>query len=258
MADSFTSSNAIDLITTGTDNNTWGNVTNSNWTLVDQSLDGNAPLSVGGGSVTVAVTPSVLSSGRCRVLNFTGSYSGGLVTVPVTINPSNIQKSYWIYNNSANSLILSNGSGSALTIPSEFTSPAFCDGNGNVVGNLSGNNFGVSGITVASVTGGSWTVFQFGNGSGTVTQVAWGSGTGGNGFTIPFPAAFTFSLPNANFSAALSTFNASSGHYMESMTCGVNVSGGSAIINISGTDSAGSSLGSLIATWNGFAWVTGV
>lgn len=145
MPSTYTASNGIEKVGIGEQANTWGQSLNNDLDLIDQSLDGMANIVLTGNTYTLNVSDGSVSNGRCRVILFSGSPSG---TVTVTINPSNITKSYWIVNRTTQSVVLSNGSGTTLTIASNTTAPAFCDGLGNVTGFLSGNNSFSGGITV--------------------------------------------------------------------------------------------------------------
>lgn len=144
MSETYTSSNGLILPGTGTDAGIWGNELNTNFGLIDTAVDGVESIALTTGSYNLNIADGATSNGRYKVVEFTGSPSG---PVAVSVTPVNIQKVYWIVNTTTQSVVLSNGTGSTLTIPTSTTAPAFCDGNGNVIGLLSGNTSVFNGIT---------------------------------------------------------------------------------------------------------------
>ena len=120
----------------GTDAGFWGTELNSNFGFIDTAVDGVEYITLSGGAYNLNIADGAASNGRYKVVIFNGTPGG---PVAVSITPVNIQKVYWIVNESSQSVTLSNGSGSPLTVPANTTAPAFCDGAGNVIGLLSGN-----------------------------------------------------------------------------------------------------------------------
>jgi hypothetical protein len=156
MSETYTSSNSLIKPGIGTDAGFWGNELNLDFDLIDTAIDGVEYITLSGGAYNLNIADGAASNGRYKVVIFNGTPGG---PVAVSITPVNIQKVYWVVNESSQSVTLSNGSGTPLTVPSNTTNPAFCDGAGNVIGLLSGNtqttfngivdtgNLTVSGIT---------------------------------------------------------------------------------------------------------------
>ena len=124
------------LPATGTDSGIWGNELNSNFGFIDTAVDGVEYITLSGGAYNLNIADGAASNGRYKVVIFQGTPGG---PVAVSITPVNIQKVYWIVNESTQSVTLSNGAGSPLTVPANTTAPAFADGAGNVIGLLGGN-----------------------------------------------------------------------------------------------------------------------
>lgn len=156
MPSTFTASNGYEKIGSGEQDNTWGAALDNDMDLIDQSVDGVTKIVLTASSFSLNIQDGVLSDGRCKVIIFQGSPAG---PVAVSITPTNIQKYYWIVNQSSQSVILSNGAGATLSVAATSTAPAFCDGAGNVVGLQAGNN-NFSGIAVSgnATIGGTLTV----------------------------------------------------------------------------------------------------
>ena len=144
MSETYSASNSLIKPGTGTDAGVWGNELNLNFDLLDTAIDGVEYITVTG-SVSLNIANGAASNGRYKVLVFQGSPGGPFA---VTLTPSNVQKVFWLANETTQSLSFSNGAGTPLTVPSNTTNPAFCDGAGNVIGLLSGNTATVfNGVT---------------------------------------------------------------------------------------------------------------
>ena len=145
MAETWTASNGLSKPTTGTDAGTWGLFLNTDLDLLDTAIDGVEYITLTGGAYNLNIADGAASNGRYKVVVFQGTLGG---PVAVSITPVNIQKVYWIANESTQAVTLSNGAGTPLTIPANTTNPAFCDGTGSVIGLLSGNTSTVfNGVT---------------------------------------------------------------------------------------------------------------
>jgi hypothetical protein len=136
MSETWTASNGLSKPQTGTDAGTWGLFLNTDLDLLDTAIDGVEYITLSGGAYNLNIADGSASNGRYKVVIFNGTPGG---PVAVSITPVNIQKVYWIVNESSQAVTLSNGSGTPLTVPASTTAPAFCDGAGNVIGLLSGN-----------------------------------------------------------------------------------------------------------------------
>jgi hypothetical protein len=107
---SYTTDLAIELMVTGTNAGTWGQVTNTNLVLIQQAIAGYQAISIAGGAQTtaLAMTQSAVSTARNAVLKLTGTITGNqIVTVP-----NNIEKTW----------IVSNGTVGAFTVNFKYAS----------------------------------------------------------------------------------------------------------------------------------------
>jgi len=140
------------LMTTGENDNTWGNQTNDNLKRLENKITGYASITLSGTTHTLTFTtdPTAYADedGRNFVLNFAGS-PGGTCTVTI---PS-LETVYMVLNNTAdsNDLILTTGSGTTFTVPSGRDAFIYSDGT-NVINDLADLQVTtVNGIDVTNV-----------------------------------------------------------------------------------------------------------
>jgi hypothetical protein len=110
MASTYTTTLALQLMATGENAGTWGAITNTNLTVVQQAIVGYQAVSIAGGAQTTAlvVTQNALSNAKNAVLKFTGTITGNqIVTVPNGITKT------WI---------VSNGTTGAFTVTFKYAS----------------------------------------------------------------------------------------------------------------------------------------
>jgi hypothetical protein len=110
MASTYTTTLALQLMATGENAGTWGSITNTNLTVVQQAIVGYQAVSIAGGAQTTAlvVTQNALSNAKNAVLKFTGTITGNqIVTVPNGITKT------WI---------VSNGTTGAFTVTFKYAS----------------------------------------------------------------------------------------------------------------------------------------
>ena len=145
MPSGFSKNLGLELMLTGENAGTWGEVTNVNLVAIDDAINGIADITVGPGGVTVTTADApALSDGRSKVLNFTGNVgepvAGVPVTVDVTIAPSDAEKTYFVRNGTNGHLRFSQGSGAKYTVNAGYSAVIHCDGTGlaaSVYGTLS-------------------------------------------------------------------------------------------------------------------------
>ena len=96
MASSYSTDLKLELMVTGENAGTWGDITNTNLNLVQQAIGGYQEVSIAGGAQTTALVFSngVISNGKNAVIKLTGAITGNQI---VTI-PDGIEKTYIIYN----------------------------------------------------------------------------------------------------------------------------------------------------------------
>jgi hypothetical protein len=96
MASSYSTDLKLELMVTGENSGTWGDITNTNLVLLQQSIAGYEEVSIAGGAQTTALVMSdaTLSNARNAVIKFTGTITGNqIVTVP-----DGIEKTYTFIN----------------------------------------------------------------------------------------------------------------------------------------------------------------
>ena len=115
MPSTFTTNNGIEKPAEGEQNNSWGDTANSDFDLIDQSLDGAVTVSLTGTTSNLAITSGAVSDGRNRVIIFNGTLSANHT---VTITPNDAEKWYFITNSTTGgySVIIKQGSGSGTTV----------------------------------------------------------------------------------------------------------------------------------------------
>ena len=104
MASSYSTDLKLELMVTGENAGTWGDITNTNLNLLQQAIGGYQEVSIAGGAqtTTLVMSNAALSNARNAVIKFTGTITGNqIVTVP-----DGIEKTY----------IISNGTTGAFTV----------------------------------------------------------------------------------------------------------------------------------------------
>jgi hypothetical protein len=110
MASTYTTDLAIQLMATGENAGTWGQITNTNLVVVQQAIAGYEGISIAGGAQTTALvmTQNALANARNAVIKLTGTITGNqIVTVP-----NGIEKTW----------IISNGTTGAFTVQFKYAS----------------------------------------------------------------------------------------------------------------------------------------
>jgi hypothetical protein len=126
MASTYTVA-GIELITQGEQAGAWGDTTNTNWELIEEMVGGVASVALSTTSETLSVTDGASSDARHAAVVFTGSPGG---TCTVTVSPNDMQKIYFIVNNSDQTVAMSQGSGANVSIPAGSKKIVYCDGAG--------------------------------------------------------------------------------------------------------------------------------
>tara|TARA_R110000822_G_scaffold86011_7_gene200762 strand:- start:276 stop:1616 length:1341 start_codon:yes stop_codon:yes gene_type:complete len=127
MPSTFTSNTGIEKIADGEQSGAWGETTNDNFDIVDRALNGSVSITLSGTTGTVTTSDGILSDGQYAVLIFAGSPSG---TNTVTIAPNTAQKTYLVRNTTAQSVVLTQGSGGNVTVPAGRSAAVYADGGG--------------------------------------------------------------------------------------------------------------------------------
>lgn len=159
MASTYTSNSGIEKPGTGEQSGTWGTTTNLNFDIIDRIVSGVGSITLSGTTHTLTTSDGSLSDGMFKVLVLGGSPSG---TNTITISPNDAQKLYFVKNDSGQSAIFTQGSGSNVTIPDGDTKIIFADGAGSgaavtdftgslsVTGDIDASTFKIGGTSVTA------------------------------------------------------------------------------------------------------------
>jgi len=134
MASSYSTDLKLELMVTGENAGTWGDITNTNLNLVQQAIGGYQEVSIAGGAqtTTLVMSNAALSNARNAVIKFTGAITGNqIVTVP-----DGIEKTYIIANGTTGAFTVQfktvSGTGVTFSATDKSTKQFFVDGT-NVV-----------------------------------------------------------------------------------------------------------------------------
>lgn len=174
MASTYTDNTGIEKPGAGEQSGTWGTTTNTNFDIIDRSLNGVGAITLSGTTHTLSTSDGSTSDGHYRVLVLGGTPSG---TNTITISPNDQDKVYLVYNNTSQSAVFSQGSGSNATITAGATAWIYADGAGSgaavravpsdLVDDASpqlGGNLDVNGNSIVSVSNGDIAITPNGTG----------------------------------------------------------------------------------------------
>jgi len=154
MASTYGNDLRLEEIGDGEQSGTWGNTTNTNLELIAEALSfGTEGITTNADTHTTTIADGATDPGRSLYLKYTGTLDS---TCTITIAPNSISKTWYIENGTSGSqsIIISQGSGANVTIPTGQTKIVYSDGAGSSaamaeIGTLGVTNLSVSGdITV--------------------------------------------------------------------------------------------------------------
>ena len=128
MASTYTANSGIEKPGSGEQSGTWGTTTNTNFDIIDRVLSGVGAITLSGTTHTLSSSDGALADGHYKVLVLGGSPSG---TNTITISPNDQDKVYLVHNNTSQSAIFTQGSGSNATIVAGAFAWIFADGAGS-------------------------------------------------------------------------------------------------------------------------------
>lgn len=153
MASTYTTDLAIQLMATGENAGTWGQITNTNLVIVQQAIAGYESISIAGGAQTtaLAMTQNALSTARNAVIKLTGTITGNqIVTVP-----NGIEKTWIVSNGTTGAFTVEfktvSGTGVTFGTTDKSTKILFADGT-NVVDTGTVSTSGVQTLTNKTLT----------------------------------------------------------------------------------------------------------
>ena len=128
MASTYTANTGLEKIASGEQAGTWGNTTNANFDIIDDALNGVLSITVTG-ATTLTTSDGVLSNGHHKVIVLAGTPSSAF---NLTIAPNDVQKYYFIKNNSGQTatVLQGGGSGDTVALANGAGGIIFADGSG--------------------------------------------------------------------------------------------------------------------------------
>lgn len=127
MPSSYTTHQLLEKPAPGEQNNTWGTTLNTNFDFIDAALSGGESIALTG-DYTLETLAGTASPGRNRFLIFTGSLAS---PATITVAPSTAKKVFFVRNDTNQSLVFTQGSGSSAAIPAGRSMIVYCDGGGS-------------------------------------------------------------------------------------------------------------------------------
>jgi hypothetical protein len=123
MPSTFTANNGLEKVAIGEQSGTWGTTWDATLDNIDSSLDGVLSATLSGSTFTLAAA----GNGRVRTVVFGGTPGG---TCTVSITPNTAQKTYVAVNTTVSSVIVTQGSGGTVTIPTNQARILYANGAG--------------------------------------------------------------------------------------------------------------------------------
>jgi hypothetical protein len=153
MASSYSADLKLELMATGEKSGLWGDITNTNLTILQQAIAGYEEVSIAGGVQTTPLVFSngLVSNGKNAVIKFTGTITGNqTVTIPDTI-----EKTYIISNGTTGAFTVEfktvSGTGVTFGATDKSTKTLFADGT-NIVDTGTVSLTGVQTLTNKTLT----------------------------------------------------------------------------------------------------------
>ena len=168
----------IQLMTTGENSGTWGNVTNTNLgTAIEEAITGSVDVTFASGDVTLTLTnTNATQSARNLRLNCTGT-TGGARNL-ILGSGCQIEKVYIVNNGCADAITIKNTTGTGIAVPAGKTMYVFNNGT-NVVDAITHLTSLTLGTALAPAQGGTGLTSPGTSGNVLVSNgSAWTSGSG--------------------------------------------------------------------------------
>jgi len=155
MPSTYTNNLGIELPGDGELDGVWGDVVNTNMSILDRAINGSVSISLTGTSSTLTTTDGTLSNGQYKLLVLAGSPSG---THTITIAPNDAAKIYFVYNTTAQSVIFTQGSGGNVTLAAGDSGVIYSNGAGataavvNLTDHFAMNSVKITGGSITGIT----------------------------------------------------------------------------------------------------------
>ena len=159
MASTYDNNLRLREMGTGDESGTWGTRTNENLELIGEALGyGTESITTNADTHTTTIADGSTDPGRAIYLKYTGALDSACT---ITIAPNTISKLWFIENGTSGSqsIIISQGSGANVTIPTGKTKAVFSDGAGSGAAITDafnaldlGSSSSINGTTLGTVT----------------------------------------------------------------------------------------------------------
>ena len=148
----YTNSGGLSKPATGEYSGTWGDVANTNFDLIDRLVNGTSSITLTTSPYSLATSDGALSVGQFLVITFTGTPA---TAITVNITPQDATKIYFIKNTCGQTVTMSQGSGSTVTIATGTSKLIYTDGLGSTASVFDFTSF--LSMSSATITGGTIT-----------------------------------------------------------------------------------------------------
>jgi len=153
MASSYSTDLKLELMVTGENAGTWGDITNTNLNLLQQAIGGYQEVSIAGGAqtTTLVMSNAAISNARNAVIKLIGTITGNqIVTVP-----DGIEKTYIVSNGTTGAFTVqfktASGTGITFATTDKSTKEVFADGT-NIVDTGTVSETGIQTLTNKTLT----------------------------------------------------------------------------------------------------------
>ena len=150
MASTYGNDLRLEEIGDGEQSGTWGATTNTNLELIAEALSfGTEAITTNADTHTTTIADGASDPGRSLYLKYTGTLDS---TCTITIAPNSISKTWYIENGTSGSqsIIISQGSGANVTIPTGQTKVVYSDGAGSGAAMAEIGTLGVTNLAVTT------------------------------------------------------------------------------------------------------------
>jgi len=131
MASTYVNDLRLNEMATGDQSGSWGTVTNTNLELIAEAFSyGTEAITTNADTHTTTIADGATDPGRSMFLKYTGTLDSACT---ITIGPNTVSKLWFIENATSGSqnIIIKQGSGATVTIPSGTTKVIYSDGVGS-------------------------------------------------------------------------------------------------------------------------------
>jgi hypothetical protein len=131
MTSSYVNDLRLNEMATGDASGTWGTVTNTNLELIGEALGyGTEAITTNADTHTSTVADGSTDPARAMFIKYTGTLDS---TCTITIAPNTLKRLHFIHNatSGSQSIIIKQGSGATITIPTGDTKAVYLDGAGS-------------------------------------------------------------------------------------------------------------------------------